>query len=673
MSWSLYEEGKFLEPLEFSSGKSQEGIVDEVLAEIKNGHKVIFIHGVCGTGKSAIALNVARELGKTSIVVPGKNLQMQYKNDYEGKKYVLKKSLFNDINTDMNPELKKMSSITEKLKIHVMTGRNNHPCKFLEDNQDAIPKVTKEVATTLSESFLKHLNKMEEKKEKTKNKPITDLSADNWDLPCTIELKEKNILRIREYLKQNQGVDENNFKNIKDIRRLPVASVCPYWSPVIPEKYEINAPTFKGAKKRKYEGLDGENYIFYQRKRGCPFYEQFNSYIDADVIVFNYLKYKLETALNRKPKTNVEIIDECDEFLDSLSNQRSLNIDRLLNSLNYVFSSEDFAMKIKKEITEIILHMKNDTNVEKAILTNEIIPLKRTGLYDLIKIAIKNPEFFTTIDEENYLFEFEETAKMFQDFLSDTFVTFEKFGNSIKANIITTSLEKRFKKLLEKNKIFILMSGTLHAKNILENIFGIKDFITIKAETTNQGQIEIRKTGLEMDCKYSNFSSNKNNRGDYLRALDKCVEISKKPCLVHVNAFRDLPSASELAEFRLSYLIGREKLIDLQKRDKTGEMVAGFKNGKISVLFSTRSKRGIDFPGNECNSIVFTKYPNPNVQDPFWKILSETNPNYYWDFYRDKATRELWQRVYRGVRFDKDHVYVLSPDIRVLNAFEKKV
>ena len=145
---------------------------------------------------------------------------------------------------------------------------------------------------------------------------------------------------------------------------------------------------------------------------------------------------------------------------------------------------------------------------------------------------------------------------------------------------------------------------------------------------------------------------------------------SKKPCLVHVNAFRDLPGASEVAEYRLDNLVSREELEENQKKDKTGEMVKEFKSGKSSVFFSTRSARGIDFPGKECNSIVFTKYPNPNVQDPFWKILNKTSPHHYWDFYKDKATRELWQRVYRGVRFNSDHVYVLSPDTRVIDAFE---
>ncbi|HLA23550.1 MAG TPA: DEAD/DEAH box helicase family protein, partial [Candidatus Nanoarchaeia archaeon] len=81
--WNLYSDEKFLKPLKFSNGKTQEDIVNEVLSSIKSGEKVIFIRGMCGTGKSAIALNIASKLGKSSIIVPGKALQKQYKNDYE--------------------------------------------------------------------------------------------------------------------------------------------------------------------------------------------------------------------------------------------------------------------------------------------------------------------------------------------------------------------------------------------------------------------------------------------------------------------------------------------------------------------------------------------------------------------------------------------------------------
>ena len=45
-----------------------------------------------------------------------------------------------------------------------------------------------------------------------------------------------------------------------------------------------------------------------------------------------------------------------------------------------------------------------------------------------------------------------------------------------------------------------------------------------------------------MDCKYDNFSNGKFSRKDYLNALDKCIEFAKRPILIHVNAFSDLPS-----------------------------------------------------------------------------------------------------------------------------------
>jgi len=90
-------------------------------------------------------------------------------------------------------------------------------------------------------------------------------------------------------------------------------------------------------------GLEDTSFVFYQNKSGCPFYEQFNSYIDADVIVFNALKYKLESSMNRKPSTEVEIIDECDEFLDSFSNTSSINLD-------YLKSVTDFDFEVSKDL-----------------------------------------------------------------------------------------------------------------------------------------------------------------------------------------------------------------------------------------------------------------------------------------------------------------------------------
>ncbi len=644
MAWNLYEKGEFLEPLKFSNGKTQEDVVKEVLDAIRSGERVIFIHGQCGTGKSAIALNLAKELGKTSIVVPGKNLQQQYKKDYEGEKYLLK-------NQDNSQE---------KLKISVMTGRKNHKCKYLEDSKNILPKFTKEINSKLNDIFQ---GKQSEFNETFNN----DISANNLNIPCKIEIKEKNIQKIRYYLRQNKKVNIKNFQKISDVKRMSIAPVCPYWSPVIPEEYEVG---LDHESKQSYKGLDNKNFVYYKRKPGCAFYQQFQAYIDSDVIVFNSMKYLLESALNRKPATNVEIIDECDEFLDSFSNQRNINLERLQNVLGNVIVSEENSFNTVSEIMEIIKQIKRDSRVDKATQNQEIIPLKETGIFDLFKIFLGKSEFLNEIDEESYIFDVERSALMFAEFLDDSYVTFSKKDEAIIASVVTTNLAKKFKEMINKNKIIVLMSGTIHTAQVLKDIFGLEEFKIIEAETVQPGTITIKRTGLEFDCKYSNFSNGNASRERYLKTLDKCVEVAEKPILIHVNSFIDLPNEMEIERFNLQNLIVRDKMREMQNKDNEGILIQDFKNGKIDTLFSTRCSRGVDFPGEQCRSIIFTKYPNPNVKDAFWRILNKTQPQYYWEFYRDKAKRELLQKLYRGLRFKEDKITLLSPDERVLNAFE---
>ncbi|MBU2562769.1 MAG: DEAD/DEAH box helicase family protein [Nanoarchaeota archaeon] len=640
MAWSLYQDNQFLKPLVFSNGKSQEDIVEEVLEAIKEGHKVIFIRGVCGTGKSAIALNIAKKLGKTSIIVPGKNLQNQYKKDYERDKYILKNG--------------------KKIKISVITGRNNHKCRFLEENNNAIPKFKKEVNSNLYDIF-------EGIKKGFRSEIKKDISADNRHIPCKIEIKEKNWKEIKQYLKQNGKVDLNKIRSIKDVKRVPIAITCPYWCPVFPKEYELKS--IKEEDKKKYLGLNNKEFIFHQRKKGCGFYEQFNSFIEADVIVFNSLKYKLESVLDRKPFTEAEIIDECDEFLDSFSNSRTINLDRLQNSLIYVFG-ENKVEEILEELNQIIKQIKKDDRILNSLKNKEIIPLKETKIYELLKIIINASELYDTIDDESYLFNIEETARIFENFFDETYLFFHKKEKNLIINLVTTNLAKRFKEIADKNKTIILMSGTLHSPQVLRDVFGLDNFKVIEAEAENQGKIYVKRTGLEKDCKYSNFLNKTVKREHYLKALNKCVEISKKPTLVHINSFKDLPSEQEIKELGLSFLFSQEKIREIQEEDKKGHIIEKFKRGEKDVLFSTKCARGIDFPGEECNSIVFTKYPNPDVRDPFWRILKKTKPQYYWGFYKDKAKRELLQKIYRGLRFKGDYIYLMSPDSRILEAFE---
>ncbi len=650
--WSLCENDTSLKPLIFSNGKSQEDIVKEIIKAIDEGHKVIFIRGVCGTGKSAIALNLAKEIGKASVIVPSKALQKQYEDDYMSKKYLLKQD-------------------GQKLKIRVITGRANHICPYLQDQenmQKLVQKEKEEKDSKLSDFGDDFGNNDDSEPDEKYNMENDYILCDNPFLPCRIEIKEKNAKKIKEYLKKNPKIDRT-FVSIADVKRMSIAPVCPYWSPIVPSEIKLGLK----ANRRNYVGLMDRNYTIYQRKQGCGYYDQFNAYIDADVIIFNSQKYKLETLMNRKPATEIEIIDECDEFLDSFSNTKKINLNRLNLALGGLYTEDDKTQKIINELIALSnkILKDRDKQIEKYILNEEIIHIKKSEIFDLLRYFLDSDLMnCVECDEENYCYHIEEVARTFDNFFDETYLSFYKEraykdkGKDSIVRLVTTNLEKRFKELLDKNKIIVMMSGTIHSKDVLKNIFGLESFKIIEAETKTPGKIDFLKTKFEIDCRYKNFQKGRITRKQYLLALSKTIEKAKKPALVHVNSFRDLPTEQEAKEFGLN-IMTQKKLRYLQIQDSKGEAVKKFKQGKIDTLFSTKCNRGVDFPGEICNSIILTKYPYPNVNSLFWRILKRTKPQYYNMFYIDKARREFLQRIYRGLRSKEDHIFLLSPDIRV--------
>jgi len=606
--WSLYRDDQKLEPLRFSNGKTQEDVVREVVNLIKSGKKMIFLHGVCGTGKSAIALNIARVLGGASIVVPIKSLQGQYKKDYMGEMFLLK-------------------SNGKKLCISMITGRDNHDSVF-------------EPGVSCAYAFL----------------------------PDTIQIIEKNFKKLKEFYEKNPFIKYKNIYNVNQLKRISIAPVNPYWSPIIPIKYHPNLPD---AKKKIYKGLRGTDFIFYHRKKGCTYYDQYQAYFDSDVIIFNSAKYKIEVALDRKPVTEVEIIDEADEFLDSFSTQSELNLTRLRNSLANIYPEYDGTVEIISRINNLIkLEVKNKKAT--GVNENKIFHINDTNIKKILSLLLEDGiiESEISLEDSNssYVGKALEVAKDFEGFFSDTYLTYKIYEDNLYASLVTTNLSKRLQEVLDKNKAFVFMSGTLHSKTVLEEVFGITNYSFVEAETIPPGTIEINKTGKEFECSYKYLNSDKDKREQYLNILAVCIEKAKKPALIHINAFSDLPSEEEINKFSLTGLLSRDELIKQQKKDKTGKLVLKFKEKLFDSLYTTKCSRGIDFPGDSCSSVVFTKYPNPNSQGTFWKILKKTHPHYFWDFYKDKARREFLQRLYRALRSPDDHVFVLSPDSRVLDA-----
>jgi Rad3-related DNA helicase len=619
--WSLYrrkegeeelEEGLFnftgeeLKPLKFSNGKTQADVVKEILEQIKTGKRAIFIRGVCGSGKSAICLNLARHFKKTSVVVPIKSLQEQYEQDYTFKNFINK-------------------PCGNKMKISIIKGRNNFNCKFCNCN------------------------------------------ADDKDLPCNIEIRERNFNTIKDYIKQNPFVDISDFTHISDVKRFSIAPACPYWSPLLPESMSPRA--MEKSKKKKYLANSGIDYIFHERTKGCGYYEQYNSYIDSDVLVFNSMKYLLELAMGRKPKTEVDIIDECDDFLDDLASERKINLNKFLHAISNIFPNNSGDVDDLKDM----IHL---TNHAMQHASEEIEPLKDSAFIGLMEKILKNPNLAQD-DEDSYYNNVLETCRAFEEIKKETYVSYTvtdsenqtlfetKKNREVAINLVSVNLSGRLREIMNNVDVLVFMSGTLHSEKVLKDIFGLKDFVIVEAETKTPGMIRKIRTGLEKNCKYANFSNGTVTREQYLKALEKCIENAKPPTLIHISSFGDLPSEQEKTEFNLTKIISKEKLFDLQKNAQ--QEINRFKNQQTDILYTTKCSRGIDFPGEQCNSIIITKFPYPNIQGLFWKILKQHYPGKFMEFYMDKSNRELIQKVARGVRFEEDMIFLLSPDSRVLD------
>ncbi len=621
--WSLYNkiensdsinpfdsDGEKLEPLKFSNGKTQADIVKEILDAIDNGNKLIFIKGVCGTGKSAIALNLARHFKKTSIVVPIKSLQEQYEKDYTKKKFILKK--------DKKP-----------LNIAIIKGRNNFRCPFGGER------------------------------------------ADDTEIPCTIEIREKNTEQLLKYIDLNPELNKEDFSTASDIRRMNIAPTCPYWAPLM--SAEINPKGLPEVKKIKYEAICGKEYALFQRRKGCGYYDQYEAYANADVLIFNSMKYHIESSMGRKPKTDIDIIDECDEFLDSFSSERKLNLNRLQSALSSLTpKDQDKRTAIKELIYKI-----NDMIFSPPL--TDIQKLKESPVFKIIEIALENPNLAED-EENNYYNTLVEISRSFENLLDETYLSVDQIEgdyqkglsggrnreDTLIVNIVSINLAQKLKELIEQNNILVMMSGTLHSEQVLKDIFGLDNFKTIEAEIEMPGKVNKQRTGLERNCSFANFKNGTVTRNRYLKVLDMCMAKAEAPTLIHVNAFKDLPSEEENRILMLENLITQEKLKELQSRGNTA--VNEFTNGEEDILFTTKCSRGIDFAGDKCNSIIVTKFPYPNVQGLFWKILKQEQPEKFMEFYMDKARRDLIQKVARGVRFKGDKVSLWSPDVRVINA-----
>lgn len=556
--WSLYKledgEYKYAPPLRYSTGKTQEDVLEEILEGLED-HDVVLFRGAVGTGKSAIALHVCKEMGRGVVVVPTKVLERQYARDYGGNLFAIKKD------------------DGSWLSITMFMGRNNFDCPFKGG----------------------------------------ECKADDLSIPCRVPLKPEET-------------------------RVEVASVCPHYSPIVPselahfvlkriEEDSVVPPTHL----RNYAAVGGEH-TFIERNP-CGFYAQYYGYISSDVLVMNEKIWEAETLLRRKPRVFVEIIDEGDAFLDGLTLKVSIS-ERKFEGLKRKIEGLKDAERRKKLLDELD---------------------KVYGLFkNLLQSGYSGPwrdEHRSFLEKYRALSEgIDEGAYRIQSLLESEFYvhTSEK-----SLQFFVPAPDRVLQRYMKLSGKLVLMSATIQSEDVLEDVFGMRDFTIVHGEVKFPGRLYVKRVGSERWVTYKKWER-KGFREKYWATLMKILESASRPTVVHVFR-RYLPEdfdGSKLRDVRLLEALGEED----------GE----------SLVFSTISYRGVDLKDEKCRSIIVFKYPYPDLSDPVLQAMKmRLGEDAFWRYYEDIARRTFIQQVGRGLRHENDWCEFWSPDLHALVRIEE--
>ncbi len=557
--WGLYEKGKLCKPRKYSTGKTQEDVIREII-EAFESYEIVALKGAVGTGKSAIAAHVAAIVGdgKGIIVVPTKVLEDQYYRDYGGRKFEIRLN-------------------GRRVNFATVMGRSGFYC------------------------------------------PFNGGTAARHDLPCTVPLTHKSPVG-----------------NVIKLRRIDVASKCPHWCPIVDS-------ALLGTYKRElddirtiysYGTVVGNRHIILREEQPCGFYKQFFAYASNCIIMMNSAIWEVETMSGRKPYTSIEVIDEADAWLDSLSMERALSV----NTINRLIDRYSDDKVISRKLDEMLVDLTN-------LITK----------YDGYTGEITD-EWINFIKEYSATFDEIHKEASIAPLLGFNTVWMSVDATRSKVRFFIPDLHSVFHRFRERmaNRI-LLMSATFPPEEVLKDVFGIDEICFIEGESKFPGTIYLRKTGKEDYVSHQKWRD-ENFRKKYYDCLNEIIDKAKRPLLIHVHSKKYLP----------------EDKINERLRDR-----AVFEEG-FDEAWSTIAKRGVDLPGNKCRAICVLKHPFADLSDGMIQAIRlKLGDDKFFKYYRDMATRELIQQVGRAVRSDDDWVEVWSPDLTVhnvlLNAWKGRI
>ncbi|OKY78068.1 MAG: Rad3-related DNA helicase DinG [Candidatus Methanohalarchaeum thermophilum] len=493
-----------------------------------------------------------------------------------------------------------------KLDIDFIKGRSNFGCPYLEE--------------------------MEEECRCSRCRG-NESTADCRHLPCTVGITDGKLNTYLNYKKESKE-RVNELKEKSDLTRYQVAKICPYWAPIY--RFSISDPEFDSI---KYDSVGGKAFFNY-RDKVCPYYKQFKAYFDSDVIIMNSRMYEIESLFTkRKPVVDLEVLDEADMFLDNLNLKTKIDrwiIDRLED-----YFKESNSDKESRKIQEL-----------KSILNEFDGNKKVRKMGSKEKNFIKNlNKVLTEVDEEWSQRKSSELSEILE-FKSDVSYTFN--SNNEEINFFVPKPSKVLKKFISNSSDNLLfMSATPQKDRVLKNVYGIKNQAKVVGEPKLRGEIRIKK--CEEAVKLTSKTFRKNNiKRKYFRALESCINQSKKPTLVQIHSYRYLPKKL------------RERVSKNQE-----ENIKKFNQNKRDIVFSTKLKRGIDLKGDKCRSVIIQKYPYPDLSDPYLVAVKNRLGKAFWDYYEDLARRDLIQQIGRVVRDKKDWAELWSPDLTVYKKIRK--
>jgi Rad3-related DNA helicase len=385
--------------------------------------------------------------------------------------------------------------------------------------------------------------------------------------------------------------------------RLDAVKDCKHWGFIF---QKATAGSVKDAKKSPYEGVDGE--WAWCMKGGCPYWKQFEAYLKSDVIVMNSMKWAAEVAIGRLPKFPLTVVDEADDWLDSLALKVPIT-DKRVEMIRKKLDDEELVGELDKVWSGTLSGRKDPLDL--AIYLSALLEdMEEVGVDILWKLKSVLEHW------DNVECEVRENTVMY--LVPDPRVVLEKFMEKVGGK-------------------WLLMSATVQSKDVLKDVFGIEPAF-VEGETKFPGTLTQRMTGEEEAVNYEKWRG-ESFRQKYWGLLSEMMKNAKRPGFIPIHAFKYLPP--DVA----------------RKMSVSGEEF--FEHD--GIMMTTKMDRGADLKG--MGSIIITKFPYPEREDPLLKGMEKRlGEQAFWNYYRDMSERGFIQQLGRVMRSESDRAEFWSPD-----------